>query len=206
MTTIRLDIADLACRRGGRLVFAGVSLGVGAGEALVVTGRNGAGKSTLLAAITGLVRPERGRVAIDAGARPAGEALHLLAHRDGTKAQLTPAENLAFAGALLGTGAGAPVAEALRRVGLGPAADLPTGYLSAGQRRRLALARLLVAPRPLWLLDEPTSALDSDGQALLEELMAEHRAAGGAIVAATHAPLPLPGAAHLALGRPEDAS
>lgn len=203
---IRLDVQDLACSRGGRRIITGIGFGIGPGEALVVTGRNGAGKSTLLGALAGLLRPDAGQIAIADGETPWRECVHLLAHRDGLKAQLTPAENLGFAAALLGGRPGQPVQAALARVGLATASTLPTGWLSAGQRRRLALARLLVAPRPLWLLDEPTSALDSDGQALLEELMAEHRAAGGAIVAATHAPLPLPGAAHLALGRPEDAS
>ncbi|HMO30997.1 heme ABC exporter ATP-binding protein CcmA [Enterovirga sp.] len=197
----RLDVADLACIRAGRRVLAGVSFRLEAGDALVVTGRNGAGKSTLLAALAGLLRPERGRIELAPGEGPRGERLHLLGHRDGLKAQLTPAENLRFSAACLG-GRGLEIGAALARVGLGAAADLPSAYLSAGQRRRLGLARLLVSPRPLWLLDEPTSALDAEGQALLDELMAAHRAAGGAILAATHSPLPLPGARTLRLGRP----
>lgn len=193
-----LEVTDLACRRAGRLVFSGIGFRLEPGGALVVAGRNGAGKSTLLAVLAGLLRPEAGRIV---GPDERREHIHLLGHRDGLKAQLTPAENLRFAAALLGEG-GLSVADALSRVGLAGAADLPTGYLSAGQRRRLCLARLLVAKRRLWLLDEPTSALDAAGQALLETLMAEQRAGGGAIVAATHAPLPLPGAETLTLGRP----
>lgn len=199
MPPFRLEVADLACRRAGRLVLAGIGFRLEAGGALVVTGRNGAGKSTLLAVLAGLLRPERGRITI-VSPRESPESLHLLGHRDGLKAQLTPRENLAFAAACLGGDPG-HVDTALARTGIEAAADLPTAYLSAGQRRRLAVARLLVAPRPLWLLDEPTSALDADGQALLDGLMAEHRTAGGAVVAATHAPLPLPEAETLVLGR-----
>lgn len=200
-----LDVADLACRRAGRLVFTGLGFRLGPGDALVVSGRNGAGKSTLLSVLAGLVRPEAGRIVVDPSTEERRKHIHLLGHRDGLKAQLTPAENLRFGAALLGRG-GLSIADALSRVGLAGAADLPAAYLSAGQRRRLCLARLLVARRPIWLLDEPTSALDGDGQALLETLMAEHRAAGGAIVAATHAPLPLPGARMLQLGRPQSAA
>lgn len=196
----RLDVADLACRRAGRRVLAGIGFRLEAGGALVVTGRNGAGKSTLLAALAGLLRPERGRIELAPGEGPRSERLHLLGHRDGLKAQLTPAENLRFSAGCLG-GGGTGIGAALARVGLGGAADLPSAYLSAGQRRRLGLARLLVSPRPLWLLDEPTSALDAEGQRLLDELMAAHRAGGGAVIAATHSPLPLPGAETLRLGR-----
>lgn len=195
----RLVVSDLACRRAGRRVLAGIGFTLGPGDALVVGGRNGAGKSTLLAALAGLLAPETGRIAFE-GHESLRENVHFVAHRDGLKAQLTPAENLAFAAACLGRPALA-IDSALARVGLAGAAELPTSYLSAGQRRRLGLARLLVAARRLWLLDEPTSALDAEGQKLLEGLMAEHRAGGGAIVAATHAPLPLPGAATLFLGR-----
>lgn len=196
---MQLDVADLACRRGGRLVVDRVSFSLASGAALVVSGRNGAGKSTLLAALAGLLRPDGGTVALsETGDRPRSEFVHLLAHRDGLKSILTPVENLAVAAGLLGAPGMRP-REALAAVGLRDAAEIPTGYLSAGQRRRVALARLLVARRWLWLLDEPGTALDRDGQDLLGRLMAEHLAGGGAIVAATHAPLPLPNARELVL-------
>lgn len=201
---MRLHVVDLACRRSGRLVLSGVTFDLTDGEALVVTGRNGAGKSTLLETLAGLARPDAGTVTLAGlGERGLGEAVHHLGHRDGSKAALTASENLAVAAACLGPSGTSPGA-ALERVGLGRARDLPAGFLSAGQRRRLGLARLLVAHRPLWLLDEPATALDRDGQDVLADLMEAHRAGGGAIVAATHAPLRLAGAAALDLapGRP----
>lgn len=198
---VQLDLENLACRRAGRLVFAGVTASLRAGGALLVTGRNGAGKSTLLAALAGLLRPSAGAIRLTGpGERSRRECVHHLGHRDGLKLSLTAAENLAFAARCLGS-PGATPADALRRVGIAGAADLPVAYLSAGQRRRVTLARLLVAKRPLWLLDEPTTALDRDGQALLLGLLDAHLAEGGMLVAATHAPLPLAGARELALER-----
>jgi heme exporter protein A len=192
-----LVVDNLACRRAGRRVFDRVSFTLGAGEALVVTGRNGAGKSTLLAALAGLLRPHAGTIrAVALGERNLAESLHLLAHRDALKGSLTALENLDFAAALLG-GSGMAPAVALDAVGLPGAADLPLAYLSAGQRRRIALARLLVVRRPLWLLDEPTLALDLAAQAMLGGLMRNHLATGGLIVAATHAPLGIEGAREL---------
>lgn len=177
----------------------GVTFRVEAGAALLVTGRNGAGKSTLLATLAGLIRPAGGTVALSGcGDRTVAEGCHHLGHRDGVKGALTASENLRFAAAMLGSPRLEPEA-ALARVGLAAASGLPAAMLSAGQRRRLGLARLLVAGRPLWLLDEPATALDAAGQAMLEALMADHRAAGGCIVAATHGPLPLPGARRLEL-------
>jgi heme exporter protein A len=196
---MELTVHDLACRRAGRRVLAGVSFTVGPSEALVVTGRNGAGKSTLLAALAGLLRPEAGSIrASGLGERTLAESLHLIAHRDALKGSLTATENLRFAAALLDS-AGVTPAEALEAVGLPGAADLPVAYLSAGQRRRIALARLLVAHRPLWLLDEPTLALDAAAEAMLTSLMQRHLAGGGLLIAATHAPLGLPGARELRL-------
>jgi heme exporter protein A len=196
---MELAVHDLACRRAGRRVLAGVSFALGMGEALVVTGRNGAGKSTLLAAVAGLLRPEAGLI------RPTGlgestlpENLHLVAHRDALKGSLTAVENLQFASDLLAF-PGLTPGEALDAVGLPGAADLPVAYLSAGQRRRVALARLLVARRPLWLLDEPTLALDMAAQTMLTGLMQRHLADGGLVIAATHTPLDLPGARELRL-------
>jgi heme exporter protein A len=200
---VRLSVTDLACARAERRVFSGVSFGLGPGEALVVTGRNGAGKSTLLAALAGTLRPASGTIiAEDVGERTLPECLHLVGHRDGLKAALTAEENLAFARDLLGGAvrAGVPPGEALDAVGLGHAAALPVAYLSAGQRRRVGLARLLVARRPLWLLDEPTAALDAGSQARLAAMMRDHLGGGGLLVVATHAPLDLPGARALVIG------
>jgi heme exporter protein A len=199
---LQLEADRLTCHRAGRRVLTDVSFALGPGEALAVTGRNGAGKSTLIGIVAGLIRADAGSVrATGTGERTLPESLHLVAHRDALKASLTAAENLAFAAALLGSAALAPD-DALRRVGLPGAGALPVGYLSAGQRRRVALARLLVARRPLWLLDEPMTALDAAAQDLLGGIMAEHLAGGGLILAATHAPLPLDGTRELRLGAP----
>ena len=198
---MRIDVDDLASRRSGRRVFSGVSFGLGPGEALLVTGRNGAGKSTLLAILAGQLRSEEGAVRwAGADERTLPECLHLVGHRDALKAALTARENLAFARDLLGEAGRAPE-EALEAVGLAHAAALPVAYLSAGQRRRVALARLLVARRPLWLLDEPTSALDAAAQERLLGIMRAHLAEGGLIIAATHTLLDLPGARELRLER-----
>jgi heme exporter protein A len=197
---LRLHVDNLACRRAGRHVFSGVSFTLGAGEALLVTGRNGAGKSTLLGALAGLLGHETGTVRADGvGDRTLPECLHLVAHRDALKNALTVAENLRFAAALLGSPGLSPE-EALAHVGLASASALPVAFLSAGQRRRVALARLLVSRRPLWLLDEPLTALDAGSQARLLDLLRQHLSMGGLLLAATHAALPLPGARELRLG------
>jgi heme exporter protein A len=189
---VRIIVQDLACRRSGRLIFDHLSFTLGSGEALVVTGRNGAGKSSLLTILAGRLRPEHGSVQVEgAGERTLPECLHLVGHRDGLKTALTARENLDFAQRLLGSPA-LSVLEALEVVGLGHAAALPVAYLSAGQRRRVALARLLVARRPLWLLDEPTAALDTASQGMLLGLMRAHLAAEGSIIVATHQALDLP--------------
>lgn len=195
-----LQAEDLASIRGERLVFSGVSFRVPAGGALLLTGPNGAGKSTLLRLLAGLGRLEAGRLlwqdvdALDDLPTHAARVAYL-GHLDAIKLGLTAAENLR-------SWAGRPVvAEALVAVGLAPLADLPARLLSAGQRRRLALARLLLRPAPLWLLDEPTLGLDGAAVARFGAMLARHRAAGGLVVAATHLPLPLPGADELRLGR-----
>jgi heme exporter protein A len=183
---LKLSVDHLACRRSGRLIFHDLSFTLEAGETLLVTGRNGAGKSSLLAILAGRLRPAAGRIDVEGiGERSLPECLHLVGHRDGLKTALTAEENLAFARDLLGNPTLSPRA-ALERVGLGHAAALPVAYLSAGQRRRVALARLLVAHRPLWLLDEPTAALDARSQATLAEVMNRHLDSGGLIMAATH--------------------
>ena len=197
---MQLAVDNLACRRAGRRVFDALTFALGPGEALAVTGRNGAGKSTLIAAVAGLVPRHAGEIrATGIGERTLAECLQLVGHRDGLKGALSVTENLSFAADLLGH-AGLGADEALARVALPGAAHLPVAYLSAGQRRRVALARLLVARRPLWLLDEPLTALDAASQALLAGIMAEHLAGGGLILAATHAPLPVDGARELRLG------
>jgi heme exporter protein A len=198
---MRLCAHDLGCIRGGREVFEGVNFAVAAGEALAITGRNGAGKTTLLRLIAGLLEPARGRLELTGGAPDTSlaEQAHYMGHRDALKPALSVQENLEFWYAFLG-GRDASAASALVTVGLGGLASLPAGYLSAGQRRRLALARLIAAPRPVWLLDEPTAALDSAGQQRLGELMRAHLTGGGIIVAATHGPLGLDGARELRLG------
>src|SRR4051794_6076253 len=184
---MRLSAESLTLERGGRRLFTGLSFALEAGEALIVTGPNGAGKSSLLRAIAGFLPLAAGRVRLEGG-DGLEERTHYLGHADSLKAALTAAENLRFWGALLG-GAGLSPQAALARLGLPHVADFPVRALSAGQKRRVALARLIVAPRPLWLLDEPTTALDASAQALFAEVAGEHLAQGGVIVAATHAPL-----------------
>jgi heme exporter protein A len=192
---------DITCVRGERTVFAGLSFRVGAGEALLLLGPNGAGKSSLLRLVAGLLPPAAGRIDLAGGEAElsVGEQAHYLGHHDALKPSLTVAENLAFWAEFLG-GAPARAGEALTAVGLDELADLPAAYLSAGQRRRLSIARLVAVPRPLWLLDEPTAALDAAAQARLAELMRGHLAGGGLILAATHGPLGLDGAQELRLG------
>jgi len=197
---MRLIGDNLACVRGGREVFTGLNFGLNGGEALLVTGRNGAGKSSLLRVIAGLLRLAGGRLALDGGAAEAAlaEQVHYLGHQDALKPSLSVAENLQFWTDLLGVGG--ELTGALATVELAPLANLPAAYLSAGQRRRLSIARLVAVKRPIWLLDEPTSALDAASQARLAELMRGHLASGGMIVAAAHGPIGLERARELKLG------
>lgn len=196
---MRLTATDLAATRGGRRVFEGVGFTVGPGELLAVTGPNGAGKSTLLRIVAGLLRPTAGTIA----AEPAGEdgiaiELHYLGHLDGLKPALSVRQNLAFWQRLWGTPK--PIEPALEAVGLGQLVDLPAGILSAGQQRRVAIARLLLSERPIWLLDEPATALDAEAEAGLGRLIAGHLAGGGLALAATHRGLPVAPSATVALG------
>jgi heme exporter protein A len=200
---MRLSASNLACVRGGRHVFRGLSFALDTGLALLVTGPNGAGKSSLLRLVAGLVHPAQGRLALDGGdpELTIGEQAHYLGHQDALKSSLSVRENLAFWADFLGsTGAKIKIDAALAAVGLAELARLPALYLSAGQRRRLSLARLIAVPRPIWLLDEPTSALDAAAQDMLAELMRGHLAGGGLILAATHGPLGLDGTEELKLG------
>ncbi len=196
---MRLSGSDLVCVRGGREVFRNLSFAVGAGEALIVTGRNGAGKSSLLRLIAGLLRPLAGRIDLDGGDAELtiAEQAHYVGHQDALKPSLSVRENLAFWTDLLGDRGGN--GGALAAVGLDGLAGLPAAYLSAGQRRRLSLARLVSAARPIWLLDEPTAALDTAAQAVLAGLMRAHLGGGGLILAATHGPLGLDRAMELRL-------
>lgn len=199
---MRLIADQLGCRRGGRQVFAQLSFSLAAGEALIVTGRNGAGKSSLLRVVAGLVHLAAGTLSLD-GADPEqsiAEQAHYLGHQDALKPSLSVDENLRFWSAYLGTGK-ADTGAALDAVGLAEISDLPAAYLSAGQRRRLSLARLVTVKRPLWLLDEPTTALDAASQERLARIMRAHLAEGGLILAAAHGPIGLDGARELPLGQ-----
>jgi heme exporter protein A len=197
---MELQAEDLTCSRGGREVFRNVSFKVPAGDALIVTGRNGAGKSSLLRMIAGLVRIAAGRLSLNGGTAdtPIGEQTHDLGHQDAMKPSLTVAENLQFWTNFLGSHN--DLGPALERLDLAPLADLPAAYLSAGQRRRLSIARIVAVSRPVWLLDEPTSALDVPSQARLSEVMRNHLAGGGIIVAAAHGAIGLDRARELKLG------
>ncbi|MEA2939697.1 MAG: heme exporter protein [Bradyrhizobium sp.] len=187
---MRLSGRGVRCIRGGREVFSGLDFAASGGEALAVTGPNGSGKTSLLRQIAGLLAIADGSIDLDGGDSELtlAEQAHYLGHRDALKPALSVMENLAFWRDFLG-GEASDAEASLAAVGLDHTAQLPALVLSAGQRRRLSIARLLAVRRPVWLLDEPTSALDSDGQAMFAALMQDHLARGGMIVAATHAPL-----------------
>ena len=181
-----LVLEAVSAFRGERLVLYDIGFTVPAGGALLLLGPNGAGKSTLLRVIAGLGRREAGRI-LYGGSDDLSGKIGYIGHQDAIKPGLTAAENLAFAAAR----AGRPAREALEALDLSPLANLPSRMLSAGQKRRLALARLVVGGAPIWLLDEPTLGLDAAAVARFGEVLAGHRAAGGIVVAATHLPLPL---------------
>lgn len=203
---MQLQGIDLGCERGGRLVFSGLNFSLTGGHALVVTGRNGAGKSSLLRVLAGLLRKSAGQLDVTGGEDDAtlAEQSHYLGHLDAVKPSLSVGENLQFWTAYLGAPRGAPILPALEAVDLAQLADLPAAYLSAGQRRRLSIARLVAVPRPIWLLDEPTSALDTPSQDRLTGLMRAHLSTGGMIVAAAHGPIGLDSAGELRLGPPAE--
>ena len=197
MTEPDLIAEALGCRRGERLVFAGLSFRLPAGGALLLTGANGSGKTSLLRVLATLIMPASGRLLWGAAPVEAESAayraqLDLVGHQDGVKPGLTPRETLAFWAALRGTESSRIsrlLDAALDAFALDRVADWPCRWLSAGQRRRVALARLVAAPNSIWLLDEPASALDRESQSRLERAIAEHRAAGGRVVVASHTPI-----------------
>ena len=187
-----LHIEGLSLARGDRVLFSNLDLRLQAGQAAALTGSNGAGKTTLLRAIAGFIRPTAGTIGFgDVEADEArGRDIHLLGHQDGLKSGRTAGEELAFQAAWVGAAVGAAEA-AVASLDLRRLLRLEVRKLSAGQRRRLALARLLAAPRPLWLLDEPLSPLDASWRSRVGEIMAAHLAGGGMILAAVHDPLPI---------------
>ncbi len=199
-----LTAEGLAAFRGERLVFRDLDFAVPAGGALVLAGPNGSGKSTLLRLLAGLGRPAAGRLLWDGRDALAdlpghAERVAYVGHSDAVKPGLTVGENLAFFDSLEGSQDANQVIAALSALGLADLADLPARMLSAGQKRRLALARLALAPAPLWLLDEPTLGLDTAAIARFGLLLATHRDRGGMVIAATHVPLPLSDVAELRL-------
>ncbi len=185
------------------MIIRDLSFVVSGGEALLLTGRNGAGKTTLLRALAGYLRPVSGSIRL-AGGDPQsslGEQAHVVAHANAIKPALTVRENVAFWQKFLHVGADQSDAidKALAQFGLSDLSDFPAGYLSAGQKRRLGLARLLCADRRVWLLDEPTVSLDTASSAMLADAVNDHTRAGGIAIAATHLPIGLERARELKL-------
>lgn len=200
---MKLIAEKLCATRGGRILFAGLSFTVEAGKALLVTGPNGAGKTTLLRTLAGFLPPELGHIRLEGGAAEASiaEQCHYVGHANAVKPSLTVAENAVFWSGFLG---GLPdrLDAALETFGLEALRDIPAGYLSAGQRRRAGLLRLLLAERPLWLLDEPTTSLDAAAQEMLARAVNQQLAGGGLVIAATHMALGFERTQELRLGRP----
>jgi heme exporter protein A len=201
---MRLMATNLACVRGGQVVFSGLGFAVEAGQMMAVTGTNGAGKTTLLRLLAELLRLSEGTVMLTGGEPDAtlAEQAHYVGHQDALKPALTVGENLEFWARYLGGEAGSletDIETSFETWGLAALTALPAAYLSAGQRRRLSLCRLAAIRRPVWLLDEPTAALDAAAQETLGGVMAAHLAQGGIIVAATHGPLPIDAAVELRL-------
>ncbi|WP_439544527.1 heme ABC exporter ATP-binding protein CcmA [Hyphomicrobium sp.] len=211
--SLLLHADNLTVERGTRPVISALSFTAKAGEALLLVGPNGAGKTTLIRTIAGFIRPSSGHVALkgDSEDRDVAQSCHYVGHLTGVKANLTVTQNLAFWGAYLADGAGGRdgladrVDDALEQFGLSRLADFPAGLLSAGQKRRLGLARLCVAARPIWLLDEPTVSLDTASTELLARLIQAHTAGGGIVIAATHLPLGLEQPRYLRLGASPEA-
>jgi heme exporter protein A len=211
---VLLVAENLVLSRGGRTVIDGLSLRLGDGEALLLTGANGTGKTTLLRALAGFLSPAAGEIRIENenDDRELGELCHFVGHLDGIKPHLRVAENLAFWAAYLDCDVshfqndGDRLAGALNKFELTALADIPAGYLSAGQKRRLALSRLAAAHRPVWLLDEPTVSLDTASVALLVNAVNAHCTDGGIVIAATHLPLAFGNVKEFRLGAQENAA
>lgn len=209
MSTCQVRADNIGARRGDRLIFSRLSFDLAGGQSLIFAGANGAGKSTALRALLGLIPLEAGTVAFS-GAETGlllANASHYLGHRDAMKRELTVRENLSFWQSLMGGFAGQTgmaIEAAVAEVGLAHALDLPFGYLSAGQKRRTAFARLLVAHRPVWLLDEPTASFDSQAKSAFEALANRHLKSGGIVIAATHEPLDLVNCRELRFSGPVD--
>lgn len=193
-----LEVTNLSVERGGRRVLSDLSFAVAPGEALLVRGPNGSGKTTLLRTIAGFLSPASGHIRF-AGEEELTERVHYVGHLNGGRASLTVEENLRFWSRYLG-GSDDRVLGALDRLGLASLASIPAGYLSAGQKRRLALARLLLVFRPLWLLDEPSTSLDARSTAVLAGAIDEHVSSGGIVIAATHLDLGVARSRELRLG------
>lgn len=193
-----LSATDLGLMRGERTLFRSLSFSLAAGEAVALTGANGAGKTSLLRAVAGFLRPEAGEIAFrDADDQPIeaeparAHEVHLLGHLDGLKGQRTARDELMFQSRWLGQSHNG-IEHAVETLGLKPLLDLEVRKLSAGQRRRLAMARLIGSPRALWLMDEPMSPLDAKWRQAVGMMMARHLDGGGLILAAVHDPLPIP--------------
>ena len=196
---MQLEGQGLTLERGGRAIFRNLSFAAGAGELVLLTGRNGSGKTSLLKLIAGLLRPIQGDVALSGGRSDLtiGQQTHLIGHGVALRSGLTVLENLAFWTSFLG---GGEAASGLEAFGLGSLAHLPAGVLSAGQQRRLSLARLAAVERPIWLLDEPSVGLDRASLKQLNLQMGNHLGTGGIIIAASHGEFEVPSARRIELG------
>ena len=190
---MRLAIEHLVVDRGARRIVDGLSFAVVAGDALVLVGPNGAGKTTVIRTVAGLIGAAGGTIALEGGDadKELPAQAHYIGHLNALKPSLTVEENLRFWAQYLGAGTQGSIDRALAAFDLEPLASIPAGYLSAGQKRRACLARLIATPRPLWLLDEPTVSLDAASVRLLADCVAQHLAGGGLVLAATHIPLGL---------------
>ncbi|MEM1377882.1 MAG: heme ABC exporter ATP-binding protein CcmA [Pseudomonadota bacterium] len=193
---LRLVVEDAAVSRGGHSILSDVSFSLAVGQGLLVTGPNGSGKSTLLRAVAGFLPLDDGRITTEPNGEPVAAHAHFLNVMNAMKTALTVQENLRFHQKF----GGAPVLsveDALDRVNLSHVLDNRFGDLSTGQRRRVALARLLLNHRPIWLIDEPTSGLDTASDMRFAEIIADYMAGGGIVIAATHLPIDVPGMRHL---------
>lgn len=200
--SVKLAASELSVDRGGRAVLRGLSFVANGGEAFLLTGPNGSGKTTLIRTIAGFIKPVAGAITLDGGPEEAelAEQCHYVGHANAIKASLTVTENARFWTRFMG-GETRSIEPALERFNLMALSDIPAGYLSAGQKRRLGLARLLLADRPIWLLDEPSVSLDAASTAILAQVVDAHVMAGGIAIAATHLPLGLARTRELKLGQ-----